>query len=181
MTMRTTHAHGPHTIRRPGSMMKVAMPALDFDNALKAHRREWHVQCYRMIGSYTEAEDLVQETLFRAWRNLDTFEPGTNLRAWLYRIATNVCIDTIRSKHRQGPAAGELAEVTWLEPYPDAALDEIAATDDAPETVPGARGTRWLPFTAAYQALPPRQRALLVLSTGLAWAPAEIGKALDMT
>ncbi len=157
------------------------MPALDFDHAVETHRRELHVHCYRMVGSYTEAEDLVQETLLRAWRNLETFEAGTNLRAWLYRIATNVCIDTIRSKHRQVPVAGELAEVTWLEPYPDAALDEIAATDDAPETVAVARETMELAFIAAIQALPPRQRAVLVLSTGLAWAPTEIAKALDMT
>ena len=157
------------------------MPALDFNQAVEAHRRELHVHCYRMVGSYSDAEDLVQETLLRAWRNQGTFEVGTNLRAWLYRIATNVCIDTIRSKRRQVPTGGELAEVTWLEPYPDIALDQIAATDDAPDSVAVGRETMELAFIAAIQSLPLRQRAVLVLSTGLSWAPAEIVGALGMT
>ena len=157
------------------------MPAIDFDQAVEAHRRELHVHCYRMVGSYSDAEDLVQEALLRAWRNQSTFEAGTNLRAWLYRIATNVCIDSIRSRRRQVPAGGELAEVTWLEPYPDAALDAIAATEDAPDSVAVARETIELAFIAAIQALPPRQRAVLVLSTGQSWAPGEIARTLDMT
>jgi RNA polymerase sigma-70 factor (TIGR02960 family) len=179
--MLTTNADGQRTPRRPHSMMEASMPAIDFDHAVETHRRELHVHCYRMVGSYTDAEDLVQETLLRAWRNQGTFEAGTNLRAWLYRIATNVCIDTIRSTRRQVPATGELAEVTWLEPYPDAALDEIAATEEAPDTVAVARETMELAFIAAIQALPPRQRAVLVLSTGLAWSPAEIAGAVGMT
>ena len=179
--MLSTNDAGQCTPPRPGQMMEAPMPALDFDQAVEAHRRELHVHCYRMVGSYSDAEDLVQETLLRAWRNQGTFEAGTNLRAWLYRIATNVCIDTIRAKRRQVPAGGELAEVTWLEPYPDIALDQIAATDDAPDSVAVGRETMELAFIAAIQSLPPRQRAVLVLSTGLSWAPAEIAGALGMT
>jgi RNA polymerase sigma-70 factor (TIGR02960 family) len=162
-------------------MMEADMSAIDFDQAVEAHRRELHVHCYRMVGSYTDAEDLVQETLLRAWRNQGTFETGTNLRAWLYRIATNVCVDTIRARRRQVPARGELAEVTWLEPYPDVALDQIATTDDAPDSVAVGRETMELAFIAAIQALPPRQRAVLVLSTGLSWTASEVASALGLT
>jgi RNA polymerase sigma-70 factor (TIGR02960 family) len=181
MTMHTPMTAGRRTPPCPGPMMVAPMSAIDFDQAVEAHRRELHVHCYRMVGSYTDAEDLVQETLLRAWRNQGTFETGTNLRAWLYRIATNVCIDTIRARRRQIPAGGELAEVTWLEPYPDVALDQIATTDDAPDSVAVGRETMELAFIAAIQALPPRQRAVLVLSTGPSWTPSEIASALGMT
>jgi RNA polymerase sigma-70 factor (TIGR02960 family) len=141
-----------------------AMPTdLDFDR----YRRELHVHCYRMLGSYTDAEDQVQETFIRAWRHRADFEDGTNLRAWLYRIATNVCIDAIRALGRQ---AGERAEATWLQPYPD-----------DPETATLDRETIELAFIAAVQTLPPRQRAVLVLNAALDWTPSEIAKSLEMT
>jgi RNA polymerase sigma factor (sigma-70 family) len=101
------------------------MSQVDLDQALERRRGELHVHCYRMLGSYTEAEDLVQETFVRAWRHRDDFEPGTNLRAWLYRIATNVRIDAIRSRRRRVERVNGQAEATWLEPYPDALLDRL--------------------------------------------------------
>jgi RNA polymerase sigma-70 factor (TIGR02960 family) len=141
------------------------------DLDLDRYRRELHVHCYRMLGSYSDAEDQVQETFIRAWRHRDDFEDGTNLRAWLYRIATNVCIDAIRSSGRQ--ASGQ-AEATWLQPYPDTALED-------PETAAVTRETIELTFITAVQTLPPRQRAVLVLNAALGWAPNEIAKSLEMT
>ena len=131
--MRTTNT--PGSARRcAGPMMEATCPPSTSTRPSRPTAGSCTCTVHRMVGSYTDAEDLVQETLLRAWRNQDTFESGTNLRAWLYRIATNVCIDTIRASHRQVPAGSELAEVTWLEPYPDVALDQIAATDDAPDS-----------------------------------------------
>jgi RNA polymerase sigma-70 factor (TIGR02960 family) len=157
------------------------MSQVDLDQALERHRRELHVHCYRMLGSYSDAEDFVQETFVRAWRRRGDFQPGTNLRAWLYRIATNVCIDAIRSRGRQVPRVSDRAEATWLEPYPDALLDQLAGTEAGPEAATVARETIELAFIAAIQALPPRQRAVLVLSAGLGWTPGEVGPMLEMS
>lgn len=137
------------------------------DLDLDRYRRELHVHCYRMLGSYNDAEDQVQETFIRAWRHRDDVEDGTNLRAWLYRIATNVCIDAIRTLGRR---AGRQAEVTWLQPYPD-----------EPETSALERETIELTFITAVQTLPPRQRAVLVLNAALGWTPGEIARSLEMT
>jgi RNA polymerase sigma factor (sigma-70 family) len=131
------------------------MATTNFDLALEAHRRELHVHCYRMLGSFTDAEDLVQETYLRAWRRRGDYEPGSNLRAWLYRIATNVCIDAIRSRRRQIPASEERAEATWLEPYPDILLDQLPIRADTPDAMAVARETIELAFIATIQALPP--------------------------
>jgi RNA polymerase sigma-70 factor (TIGR02960 family) len=153
-----------------------AMAETDFDRMLERHRRELHVHCYRMLGSFTDAEDLVQETFLRAWRHRDQHEPGSNLRAWLYRIATNACTDVIRSRRRQAPAAQTSADVPWLQPYPDALLDQIEQIPDSgagPESATIARETIELTFITAIQALPPRQRAALVLCAGLGWTAAE--------
>jgi RNA polymerase sigma-70 factor (TIGR02960 family) len=158
-----------------------AMPDPDFVGALDRYRHELHVHCYRMVGSYTDAEDLVQETLVRAWRHRADFEEGTNLRAWLYRIATNVCLDAIRARGRQIGRGGSQAEATWLEPYPDVVLDQVADAAAGPESAAVARETVELAFVAAIQALPPRQRAVLVLSAGLGWSPSETANVLDLS
>jgi RNA polymerase sigma-70 factor (TIGR02960 family) len=158
-----------------------AMAEADFDHALERHRRELHVHCYRMLGSFTDAEDLVQETFVKAWRHRDQFVTGSNLRAWLYRIATNVCLDAIRSKGRQVDHRAGRAEATWLEPYPDALLDQVTDETADPESVVVGRETIELAFIAAIQALPPRQRAVLVLNASLGWNPTETAVALEMT
>ena len=90
------------------------------------YRRELHIHCYRMLASFDEAEDAVQETFLRAWHSRDRFEGGTLFRAWLYRIATNVCLDLLRRNARRRPAGHSFADVPWLQPYPDRLLDEIA-------------------------------------------------------
>jgi RNA polymerase sigma-70 factor (TIGR02960 family) len=149
------------------------MAESDFDRMLERHRRELHVHCYRMLGSFTDAEDLVQETFLRAWRHRDQHEPGSNLRAWLYRIATNACTDAIRRRRRQAPALGSCADVPWLQPYPDALLDQIPDPGLDPESATIDRETIELAFIAAIQALPPRQRAALVLCAGLGCTAAE--------
>jgi RNA polymerase sigma-70 factor (ECF subfamily) len=149
------------------------MAGSDFDRMLERHRRELHVHCYRMLGSFTDAEDLVQETFLRAWRHRDQHEPGSNLRAWLYRIATNACTDVIRRRRRQAPALGSCADVPWLQPYPDALLDQIPDPGLDPESATIDRETIELAFIAAIQELPPRQRAALVLCAGLGWTAAE--------
>jgi len=166
-----------------------------FGQMLERHRRELHVHCYRMLGSFTDAEDLVQETFLRAWRNRDRRQPGSNLRAWLYRIATNACTDVIRSRRRQvaapasapgtpapaRPAPGIPAEVPWLQPYPDALLDQIPDREADPETVTVARETIELTFIAAIQSLPPRQRAVVLLCAALGWTAAETAATLETT
>lgn len=157
------------------------MPEPDFDRMLERHRRELHVHCYRMLGSFSDAEDLVQETFLRAWRHRDQHQPGTNLRAWLYRIATNACTDVIRSRRRQAPAGGHPSEIPWLQPYPDALLDQLPAPGAGPEPAAVARETIELAFIAAIQALPPRQRAVLVLCAGLGWTAAEAAATLETT
>src|SRR4051794_16121229 len=103
-----------------------------FAPAVERHRPELHVHCYPMLGSFEEAEDAVQEALLRAWRGRESFA-GDGLRAWLYRIATNVCLDALRRKQRRVPLAESIAEVPWLQPYPDQLLDEIAPTEEQPD------------------------------------------------
>src|SRR3954468_24936890 len=132
-----------------------------FGALTEGHRRELHVHCYRLLASYDEAEDAVQETYLRAWRARDGFTGDVLARAWLYRIATNVCLDLIRARSRQVPRLGSLAEVGWLQPYPDRLLDELAS--DQPDAVAVERETIELAFLAALQVLPARQRAALVL------------------
>src|SRR5712692_1027330 len=157
-----------------------------FERLAEPLRREIKLHCYRMLGSIQEAEDLVQETYLRAWRSFDSFEGGS-FRAWLYRIATNACLNALASRKsmqrwlpdQQGPAAVQMTvgapatDVAWLEPYPDSNLEGIA--DDAPN--PKARYTSreavQLAFVAAIQQLPPRQRAVVLLCDVLGWAAAE--------
>ena len=147
---------------------------------LEEYRRELTAYCYRMLGSAFEAEDAVQETMIRAWRSLDRFEGRSALRSWLYRIATNVCLDSIGSRERRarpmdmGPAGEpvvenlrELPEVTWVTPLP------------TPEEDVEQRETLRLAFVAALQHLPPRQRAALILCEVLKWQASEAAELLE--
>jgi RNA polymerase sigma-70 factor (TIGR02960 family) len=143
------------------------------------HRRELHVHCYRMLASFDEAEDLVQETFLRAWCARDTFEGGPEFRAWLYRIATNACLDALRRRSRRVPSLSSFAEVPWLQPYPDRLLDEVAPSDAEPDAVVVARETIELTFLAVIQLLPPRQRAVIILRDVLDWSAAETAELLE--
>jgi len=145
------------------------------------YRRELHVHCYRMLASYEDAEDAVQETFLRAWRARDTFDPRRPLRPWLYRIATNVCVDVLRRRSHPVTEASSFAEVPWLQPYPDRLLDEVAPSDDEPEAVAVERETIELAFLAALQALPPRQRAALIVRDMLGWPASETASLLGIS
>lgn len=148
------------------------------------HRRELHVHCYRLLGSVQDAEDLVQETFLRAWRRLDGFEGRASFRVWLYRIATNACLDALARRPRRlvpelvaqpDPAEEppqDAVDLPWLQPYPDALLDA------SPETRLVERETIELAFVAATQHLPPRQRACLVLRDVLSWSARETAELL---
>jgi RNA polymerase sigma-70 factor (ECF subfamily) len=155
---------------------------------LEQHRRELTAYCYRMLGSAFEAEDAVQETFIRAWRSHDRFEGRSALRSWLYRIATNVCLDMLNGRERRarpmdlGPARepieanlNTLPEVTWIEPIPDGRV----VPEGDPAEVAVARETIRLAFVAALQHLPPRQRAVLILCEVLRWQAAEVAELLD--
>jgi RNA polymerase sigma-70 factor (ECF subfamily) len=150
-----------------------------FGELVDAHRRELHVHCYRMLASFDDAEDAVQETFLRAWRRRESFDEDSMLRAWLYKVATNVCLDLIRSRKRKLTAASSYADIPWLQPYPDQLLDEIAPSDDQPDAVVVARETIELAFLAALQVLPARQRAVLVLRDVLGKTAAESAAILD--
>jgi RNA polymerase sigma-70 factor (TIGR02960 family) len=152
-----------------------------FTELVERHRRELHVHCYRMLGSFEEAEDLVQETFLRAWRNRESFEGGPGFRAWLYRIATNACLDALRRRSRRVASPHSFAEVPWLQPYPDRLLDEIAPRDAEPDAVVVAKETISLAFIAAIQLLPPRQRAVLILREVVGWSAGETASLLDTT
>jgi RNA polymerase sigma-70 factor (ECF subfamily) len=164
--------------------------AAEFAHLAERHRRELRVHCYRMMGSYADAEDLVQETLLRAWRKRADFAGRSTFRAWLYRIATNACLDALDSPARRrevvaaadsggGPADHAAAELPWLQPIPDSALDSGDA--DSPEGVTIARETVELAFLAAIQHLPARQRAVLILRDAAGLPAADTAAALDMS
>src|SRR3954451_16440086 len=153
----------------------------DFDQALERHRRELHIHCYRMLGSFDEAEDAVQEAFLRAWRARDTQAEDSNLRAWLYKIATNVCLDALRKAKRQVPALESKADIPWLQPYPDRLLDEVAPPEEEPDAVVVARETIELTFIALIQLLPARQRAVVILRDVLDWSAAETAALLDIS
>ncbi|HTB69418.1 MAG TPA: sigma-70 family RNA polymerase sigma factor [Solirubrobacteraceae bacterium] len=170
--------------------MQSATTAVTHDfGELDRHRRELTAHCYRMLGSPFEAEDAVQDTLLRAWRSLERFEGRASLRSWLYRIATNVCLDMLDSKQRRarpmdlgearapdGPIGEILAETTWIEPVPDAL---VVPDDGDPAAVAQARETIRLAFVAALQRLPPRQRAALILCEVLQWKASEVAELLQ--
>jgi RNA polymerase sigma-70 factor, ECF subfamily len=157
------------------------------EQALEAHRRELTGYCYRMLASPFEAEDAVQETMLRAWRAHEGFEGRASLRSWLYRIATNVCLDMLNGRERRarpidlGPAQEPLErnlhirpETTWLQPIPNSLVEP-----EDPAEVAVARDTIRLAFVAALQHLPPRQRAALILCEVLRWQASEAAELLD--
>jgi RNA polymerase sigma-70 factor (TIGR02960 family) len=148
----------------------------EFATLTERHRHELHVHCYRMLGNFQEAEDHVQETFLRAWRGRSRFK-GDLFRAWLYKIATNTCLDTLKRTRRR--AGGTFAEVAWLQPFPDQLLDQIAPEEDEPDAVVVARETIELTFIALIQSLPARQRAALILRDVLNWSAAETADALQ--
>jgi RNA polymerase sigma-70 factor (TIGR02960 family) len=150
-----------------------------FGALTERHRRELHVHCYRMLASYDEAEDAVQETFLRAWRGRETFDGSSLFRAWLYRIATNVCIDMRRRSSRRLTTMQSFAEVPWLQPYPDRLLDQVAPSDEQPDAVVVNRETIELAFLAAMQVLPPRQRAALIARDVLGWSASETATLLE--
>jgi RNA polymerase sigma-70 factor (TIGR02960 family) len=150
-----------------------------FSALLEHHRRELHVHCYRMLASFEEAEDAVQETFLRAWRSRESFDGSSLLRAWLYRIATNVCLDVTRSRARRVTELRSFAEIPWLQPYPDRLLDEVAPNEDEPDAVVIERETIELTFLAALQVLPPRQRAALILRDVLGRPATETASLLE--
>ena len=173
----------------PGMQDSSVAVAPDLETALEQHRRELTGYCYRMLGS-ADAEDAVQETFLRAWRGFDRFEGRSALRSWLYRIATNVCLDMLGGRERRarpmdlGPAREPVAEnlnalpeVTWIEPIPD---DRVVPEGD-PAAVTEARETLRLAFVAALQHLPPRQRAVLILCEVLRWKASEVAELLETT
>jgi len=158
-----------------------------FEQLAEPFRREIKVHCYRLLGSLHEAEDLVQEAYLRAWRSFDSFDGRGSFRAWLYRIATNACLDALAGrKHVQrllpdqrAPATAEMpdgipaTDVAWLEPYPDSNLEGMADEAPSPEARYASRQAVQLAFVAVIQQLPPRQRAVLLLCDVLGWSAAE--------
>ena len=172
-----------------GDASRTATAAPDeLTTRFEEHRRELTGYSYRMLGSAFEAEDAVQETFIRAWRGYDRFEGRAALRSWLYRIATNVCLDMLDGRERRarpmdlGPARepvesnlNVLPEVTWIEPAPTGLL----LGDSDPAEIAVARETIKLAFVAALQHLPPRQRAVLVLCEVLRWQATEVAELLE--
>jgi RNA polymerase sigma-70 factor (ECF subfamily) len=163
----------------------------EFSGLTEPYRHELQLHCYRILGSLQDAEDIVQETLLRAWRRLDTYEGRASLRAWLYKIATNACFDALAKRPRRvlpmahsapadprQPFAPPVTEPIWLEPYPD---DLIAEPEAGPEARYSLRESVSLAFLAALQSLPPRQRAVLILCDVLDWRASEAAQLLDIT
>ncbi len=163
----------------------------DISSRIEPYRRELHLHCYRLMGSLHDAEDVVQETMLRAWRHFDSFKGQGSLRTWLYTIATNACLDALKKRvprtlptvaipeaDPEKPVAPRSAEVLWLEPFPDTWLVEVTEN-------PEARYTRAesvsLAFLTALQLLPARQRAILILADVLDWRMSEIAHLLDLS
>jgi RNA polymerase sigma-70 factor, ECF subfamily len=161
----------------------------EFRELTEPHRRELQVHCYRIVGSMQDAEDLVQETLLAAWRGLDAFEGRASVRTWLYRIATNRCLNALRDRGRRPQEVPSMAEPPpeptrrtepiWLEPYPDVLLEGIPDRAPGPAVRYEARESVELAFIAALLHLPPRQRAALVLRDVLGFRTAEVAAMLD--
>ncbi|HEY7486456.1 MAG TPA: sigma-70 family RNA polymerase sigma factor [Streptosporangiaceae bacterium] len=162
-----------------------------FATLIERHRRELLVHCYRMLGSYEEAEDLVQETFLRAWKKLGGFEGRSSFRAWLYRIATNACLDALDGRarrvlphHLTAPTDPSVVlaprtDIPWLQPFPDRLWEPVAPSEARPDEAAVARETIELAFLAAIQHLPPRQRAALILRDVLGWPAKQTATLLD--
>src|SRR5450432_1163373 len=172
-------------------MTASAAISAELEDRFEQHRVELRGYCYRMLASPFDSEDAVQETFIRAWRGYDRFEGRSSLRSWLYKIATNVCLDMMRSVERRarpmdlGPAREpvasnlhQLPETSWLEPAPD---ELIIAADRDPADVAVARDSVRLALVAALQHLPPRQRAALILCEVLQWKATEVAELLETT
>jgi len=164
----------------PSRHTDMSAPELTTQTAFGAlserHRRELQVHCYRMLGSLDEAEDLTQETFLRAWRFRETYAGRASLRAWLYRIATNACLDALERRPRVPADNGEIA---WLQPIPDELLENVAADADEPDVEVVARETIELAFLVALQHLPPRPRAVLILRDVLGWRARDTAELLE--
>ena len=160
-----------------------------FRELTEPYRHELQVHCYRMLGSLTDAEDMLQETLLAAWRGLAGFQERSSLRSWLYRIATNQCLNALRTASRrvvaepvppyQPPEPSRRGEITWLQPYPDALLEGIADTAPGPAARYQANEAVELAFVAGLQRMPPRQAAALVLCDVLGFATHEVADMLN--
>jgi RNA polymerase sigma-70 factor (TIGR02960 family) len=161
-----------------------------FQEMTEPHLRELQVHCYRMLGSFADAEDALQDTLLAAWQGLGGFEERASIRTWLYRIATNRCLSTLRSASRrparewnipgvQPPEPTRLGEVVWLEPFPDALLKDAAGAPPGPEARYEQAESISLAFVTALQALPPRQLAVLILRDVLGFRASEVAGLLD--
>jgi RNA polymerase sigma-70 factor (TIGR02960 family) len=160
----------------------------EFRELIDPYRAELQLHCYRILGSVQDAEDLVQETLLAAWQGLERFEGRSSLRAWLYRIATNRCLNALRDKSRRPRTVAPMAEPPeptrrtepiWLDPYPDTLLDTIADTSVGPEARYELKEAVGLAFVTALQHLPPRQRVVLVLRDVLGFRAAEVADMLE--
>src|SRR5689334_1321719 len=163
-----------------------------FEQLVEPYHHELLVHCYRILGSYEDAEDMLQETLLRVWNHLDGFEGRSSLRTWLYKIATNTCLDALDSRRVRGlprelygradpknPLPQPLQESTWVEPFPDEIIDGQPSI--YPEAVYEVRESIRLAFVAALQKLPGRQRAVLLLRDVMGWNSSETAETLDMT
>lgn len=152
-------------------------------------RRELHIHCYRMLGTIDDADDALQETMLRAWRQIGSFEPRAPFRAWLYRIATNVCLTALEKRARLGEiswndtveSVGEEGDNVYLDPYPDLLLDELIRREPEPDKAAVANESIELAFVAAVQHLPPKQRATLLLRDVIGYSAAEVAGMLETT
>jgi RNA polymerase sigma-70 factor, ECF subfamily len=166
------HTNMTSTTQHPNTELDRA----SFTASAERYRRELHVHCYRMLGSFEESEDLVQETFLRAWRKRETFEGRSSLRAWLYKIATNACLDALDKRPRSVSSSGE---VLWLQPYPDQLLEELAGEGDDPEAAVVSKETIELAYLVAIQRLVPLQRAVLILRDVLGCSARETADVLE--
>jgi RNA polymerase sigma-70 factor (ECF subfamily) len=156
---------------------RLASDAAGFTERIERHRRELHVHCYRMLGSFDDCEDLVQETFLRAWRSRGTFAGRSSVRAWLYKIATNACLDALDKR----PRVSASGEISWLQPYPDELLDELPAAEGDPGTSVVERETIELAYLVAIQRLAPLPRAVLIFRDVLDCSAAETAELLETT